>query len=376
MRKPLEALMACLLVAAPLTAATVTVNDSGDSSNPCATTGVQPCTLRDAITYANAHSGSTIAFDIPGSGVQTLQPAMPYPTIVATVTIDGYTQPGSSPNTNGPGLGDNSTHRIEIDAASQSSGYGILFLPGSSGSVLRGLVINRAVAGAVGIFASNSVTIAVSFLGTDSAGSSVPGPEPFGILIDDGATGVTVGGTAAAARNVISGGVTAGIGFGNDDGGGGADHVVEGNFIGTDASGAVAVFILKAKHGLCYTPPPCTGVFADVPCSSGFAPWIEAMAAEGITGGCGGGDFCPQNLVRRDQMAVFLLKAEHGSTYVPPVCIGVFMDVPCPSQFANWIEQLAAENITGGCGSGNYCPSMPNLRGQMAVFITRTFGLQ
>ena len=76
---------------------------------------------------------------------------------------------------------------------------------------------------------------------------------------------------------------------------------------------AMAVFLLKAKHGICYTPPPCTGVFDDVPCSSNFAPWIEAMAAEGITGGCGGGNFCPLNPVRRDQMAVFLLKGEHGS---------------------------------------------------------------
>jgi hypothetical protein len=138
----------------------------------------------------------------------------------------------------------------------------------------------------------------------------------------------------------------------------------------------MAVFLLKAEHGLCYTPPPCTGVFADVPCPSTFANWIEAMAAEGITGGCGGGNFCPQNPVRRDQMAVFLLKAQHGSSYVPPMCTGVFLDVPCPSPFANWIEQLAAESITGGCGGGNYCPSSPNTRGQMAVFITKTFNLQ
>ena len=100
------------------------------------------------------------------------------------------------------------------------------------------------------------------------------------------------------------------------------------------------------------------------------------MAAAGITGGCGGDDFCPQNPVRRDQMAVFLLKAEHGSTYVPPMCSGIFPDVPCPSQFANWIEQLFHESITGGCGGGNYCPADPNTRGQMAVFITRTLGLQ
>jgi hypothetical protein len=138
----------------------------------------------------------------------------------------------------------------------------------------------------------------------------------------------------------------------------------------------MAVFILKAKHGLCYTPPPCTGIFADVPCTSSFAPWIEEMAAEGITGGCGSGNFCPENPVRRDQMAVFLLKGEHGSSYLPPPCQGTFADVTCPSTFADWIEQLAAESITGGCGGGNYCPANNSTRGQMAVFITKTFNLQ
>jgi len=137
----------------------------------------------------------------------------------------------------------------------------------------------------------------------------------------------------------------------------------------------MAVFLLKSRHGLCYVPPPCTGVFGDVPCPSTFANWIEALAAEGITGGCGGGNYCPTIPVRRDQMAVFLLKAEHGSSYLPPDCTGVFADVPCPSTFANWIEQLAAEEITGGCGGGNYCPLSNNTRGQMAVFIVKTFRL-
>jgi S-layer homology domain len=113
-----------------------------------------------------------------------------------------------------------------------------------------------------------------------------------------------------------------------------------------------------------------------VPCSLVFAPWIEDLAARGITGGCGGGNYCPTNPVRRDQMAVFLLKTKYGSAYVPPPCDGDFADVACPSPFADWIEQLAAEQITGGCGGSNYCPLNPNTRGQMAVFITKTFGLQ
>ena len=168
----------------------------------------------------------------------------------------------------------------------------------------------------------------------------------------------------AYVTTLVSNGITAGVGGGN---------------YGVDQSTLrqqMAVFLLKAKHGLCYSPPPCGGTFSDVACPSTFANWIEAMAAEGITGGCGGGNYCPTNPVRRDQMAVFLLKAEHGSAYQPPDCVGTFPDVPCPSPFANWIEQLAAENVTGGCGGGNYCPLSPNTRGQMAVFITRTFHLQ
>jgi hypothetical protein len=74
-------------------------------------------------------------------------------------------------------------------------------------------------------------------------------------------------------------------------------------------------------------------------------------------------------------MAVFLLKSEHGSSYVPPACTGAFTDVPCPSPFADWVEQLATEGVTAGCGGGNYCPSAASTRGQMAAFLTRTFQL-
>jgi hypothetical protein len=136
----------------------------------------------------------------------------------------------------------------------------------------------------------------------------------------------------------------------------------------------MAVFLLKSKNGLCYVPPPCTGVFPDVPCSSNFAPWIEALAEAGITGGCGGGNYCPTNPVIRQQMAVFLLKTKHGSSFVPPPCNGDFGDVACPGNpFADWIEELAEEGITGGCGGGNYCPNQSVRRDQMAAFLGNTF---
>jgi CSLREA domain-containing protein len=139
----------------------------------------------------------------------------------------------------------------------------------------------------------------------------------------------------------------------------------------------MAVFLLKAEHGSSYVPPTCTGIFEDVPCPSQFADWIEQLSAEGITAGCGGDNYCPDNPVRRDQMAVFLLKTSHGSGYVPPTCLGVFEDVACPGPFTDWIEQLYADAITGGCSTTPllYCPGSPNARGQMATFLVKSFGL-
>ncbi len=162
---------------------------------------------------------------------------------------------------------------------------------------------------------------------------------------------------------LVTNGVSAGVGAGNFGVG-----------VATTRQ-QMAVFLLKAKHGICYVPPACSGVFADVPCPSTFAPWIEALAAAGIAGGCGGGNFCPQNPVRRDQMAPLLIKARAGSDFVPDPCVGLFDDVPCPSTFADWIETLANGNITGGCGLNLYCPLNPVTRGQMAVFVTKTFFL-
>ena len=137
----------------------------------------------------------------------------------------------------------------------------------------------------------------------------------------------------------------------------------------------MAVFLLRGKHGSSYSPPPASGVFGDVPTDYWAAAWIERLAAEGITSGCGSGNYCPTLPVTRDQMAVFLLRAKHGSAYSPPAASGVFGDVPTDHWAAPWIEQLAAEGITAGCGNGNYCPATPVTRDQMAVFLVRTFNL-
>ncbi len=141
----------------------------------------------------------------------------------------------------------------------------------------------------------------------------------------------------------------------------------------------MAVFLLRGEHGSCYEPPPATGIFADVPASNAFAPWIEQIYHESITGGCSTSplDYCPGNAVIRASMAVFLLRAEHGPTYTPPACAGIFADVACPGPFTNWIEQLYNEGITSGCSTNplKYCPGNSVTRVQMAVFLVTTFQL-
>jgi hypothetical protein len=69
-----------------------------------------------------------------------------------------------------------------------------------------------------------------------------------------------------------------------------------------------------------YTPPACvSGVpFADITCTTGFDPWIEQFGLDGITAGCGGGNYCPGTPVTRDQMAVFIEKSMRGTANWPP----------------------------------------------------------
>ena len=70
----------------------------------------------------------------------------------------------------------------------------------------------------------------------------------------------------------------------------------------------LAVLLLRTLEGGWYQPPPAVGQFADVPVADPFAPWIEEIARRGITAGCGGGLFCPDAAVDRDQAAVLLTR--------------------------------------------------------------------
>lgn len=87
--------------------------------------------------------------------------------------------------------------------------------------------------------------------------------------------------------------------------------------------------------------------------------------------------YCPSRIVTRAEMAVFLLRARHGASYSPPPAIGIFGDVPVTHWAASWIEQFYREGITNGCSANPrlYCPGDGVARQAMAAFLVRTFNL-
>jgi hypothetical protein len=77
-------------------------------------------------------------------------------------------------------------------------------------------------------------------------------------------------------------------------------------FVGNASVGLRSVRVYYHRQ---VSPAPATATFNDVPIDHPFFQYIEALAASGITGGCGNGNFCPNAPVTRGQMATFLAKA-------------------------------------------------------------------
>lgn len=142
----------------------------------------------------------------------------------------------------------------------------------------------------------------------------------------------------------------------------------------------IAIFLEKGKHypDINYKPTKASGkIFYDVPSSAFAADWIEQLAVDKITSGCGGGNYCPERFVTRAEIAKFLLTAKYGAGYTPPD-VGWstgFDDVTTSYWAAAWIKELAKEGITSGCGGGNYCPNKNVTRAEMAKFLVVTFDL-
>jgi len=190
-------LAAAFAAGATARAATFTVTSSADSG---------PGTLRQAILDANATPGAdTISFDLGGSGIHTLVPAASLPVVTDPITLDGWTQPGSSPNSGGPGQADDSVHLIEIDGTNSTDDRACITVgPGGTGSVIRGFVINRCPGDGILLLDSGgSNTVAGNFIGTDPTGSTPMG-NAIGVTITKDSTGNTIGGMQSGAGNLIA----------------------------------------------------------------------------------------------------------------------------------------------------------------------------
>jgi Bacterial Ig-like domain (group 3) len=221
-----------------------------------------PGSLRQAILAANAHQNDAtpdeIHFEIPGTELHTINLASPLPSVTDPLVIDGYTQPGSRPNT--LAVGDDAVLKIELNGSGAGSAIGLTITAGDS--TVRGLVFNRFNGEGIYLAGSGAVKNRVegNFIGTDATGTRALGNSGLygGIRLTEfnysaqptaSPSRNTIGGTTVVARNIISG--NGGLG-GVFLGPGTSDNVIQGNLIGTDATGtralgnSVGVVILDA----------------------------------------------------------------------------------------------------------------------------------
>jgi len=193
-----------------------------------------PGSLRAAIVDANVHEGTDlIRFSIPGPGVHTIRPLSDLPSLDDAVTIDGYTQAGSRANT--LESGSDAVIAIELSGESAPGGAKGLTIV-HKGCVVRGLAINRFREASAGSAAG--VAIASSGDGEVIAGNFI-GTDASGTVALGNTEGIwllgrtsRVGGSAPADRNIVSGSENA-VGIRIE----GDTNTVFGNLIGTDASG-------------------------------------------------------------------------------------------------------------------------------------------
>jgi CSLREA domain-containing protein len=212
---------ACETVVTVVDGPSMTVNTVADTDDGACT--LLNCTLREAIDDADSTPGlDTISFDIPGPGVHTIAPTSALPAIDQPVVIDATTQPGYS-----------GTPLIELNGTGAGAGVNGLFLLGG-GTTVRGLAINRFGGAGLLITTVGGNTIQGNFIGTNPAGTLDLGNGGRGIDIRTPNT--LVGGTSPGAGNLVAGNSGEGVTFQA-----GSGSTVQGNLLGTDVTGSVAI---------------------------------------------------------------------------------------------------------------------------------------
>jgi PKD repeat protein len=227
----------------PATTINYTVNSTADGADAtidgvCQTATAGQCTLRAALQEANAASAPvSIGFAIPGSGIQTITPATQLPTLNNPngITIDGFTQPGSSPNTDP--LIDNAVYGIELKGTGPTTFNG--FYVSQSNNTIRGFDIHGFhVAIDMAGTSANHNTVIGNMLGLTPTGALDP---TYGLsnaasclVLESGASYNQIGAPGSANRNVVSGCDFKGIATYNYPTGW---NTIQNNIVGLDPTG-------------------------------------------------------------------------------------------------------------------------------------------
>ncbi|MCO5102857.1 MAG: S8 family serine peptidase [Burkholderiaceae bacterium] len=135
----------------------------------------------------------------------------------------------------------------------------------------------------------------------------------------------------------------------------------------------MAAFLVRARDGV--EPALCSvAPFNDVPTSNVYCKYIKRLKDLAITTGCQPGFYCPDGLVTREEMAIFIVRTLEGNP-APNYCGGVspYTDVSPSSPFCGHIKRLKELDVTQGVGGGLYAPSANVTREQMAAFLARGF---
>lgn len=214
--------------------------------------GAGNCTLRAAIEEANSNIDTTaIDFAISGTGLHTLTPSSPLPTITTKLSIDGYTQAGSQVNTATSPQPFNGTLTIEIDGTGIARAINInegacLSVTNVDQVEIKGLVINNCGNDGIRLENSSYAKIQGNYIGTDSTGMLDKGNGRDytvssignGIFMN-ASNNVLIGGPLPANRNIIAGNQAGDIFWGNeqDNVSPSENNVVQGNYIGVGADG-------------------------------------------------------------------------------------------------------------------------------------------